>query len=81
MGSNEMTSEHRDPGGAAGRSGGGIARDARRLVPFPVPAERATYEAAVAATRARLGDDAFAAASAAGRALPLTQATAEALEP
>ncbi len=45
------------------------------------PAERATYEAAVAATRARLGDDAFAAASAAGRALPLTQATAEALEP
>jgi predicted ATPase/class 3 adenylate cyclase len=44
------------------------------------PAERAAYEAAVATTRARLGDEAFAAAWAEGRALPLRQAIADALE-
>jgi hypothetical protein len=43
------------------------------------PAERSTYEAAVAATRASLGDEAFSAACAAGRALPLEQAIAEGL--
>jgi hypothetical protein len=43
------------------------------------PAERGAYEAAVAAARAALGADAFAAAWAEGRALPLEQAVAEAL--
>ncbi len=43
------------------------------------PAERSTYEAAVAATRASLGDEAFSAVWAAGRALPLEQAIAEGL--
>jgi predicted ATPase/class 3 adenylate cyclase len=43
------------------------------------PAERGAYEAAVAAARATLGADAFAAAWAEGRALPLEQAVAEAL--
>jgi non-specific serine/threonine protein kinase len=37
------------------------------------PSERATYEAAVDATRAHLGADAFAAALAAGRAMPPEQ--------
>ncbi len=37
------------------------------------PSERATYEAAVAATRAELGEHAFAAATAAGRAMPPEQ--------
>jgi predicted ATPase/transcriptional regulator with XRE-family HTH domain len=44
------------------------------------PAARATYERAVALARAQLGDDAFAAAWAAGAALSLDQAIAEALE-
>ena len=43
------------------------------------PAERAPYERAVAAARARLGEEAFAAAWAAGRALSPTEAAAEAL--
>jgi predicted ATPase/class 3 adenylate cyclase len=43
------------------------------------PAERSIYDAAVAATRAGLGDEAFAAAWAAGRVLSLEQAIAEAL--
>jgi predicted ATPase/DNA-binding SARP family transcriptional activator len=44
------------------------------------PAARATYERALAAARAQLGDDAFAAAWAAGRAMTLDQAIAEALD-
>jgi predicted ATPase/class 3 adenylate cyclase len=43
------------------------------------PAERSTYEAAVAVTRSKLGEERFSAAWAAGRVLPLEQATAEAL--
>jgi predicted ATPase/transcriptional regulator with XRE-family HTH domain len=44
------------------------------------PASRATYERALAAARAQLGDDAFAAAWAAGQALTLEQAIAYALD-
>ena len=44
------------------------------------PAARATYERAMAVARAQLGDEAFAAAWAAGQALPLKQALAEALD-
>jgi hypothetical protein len=43
------------------------------------PEERLDYEHDVAALRTALGDDAFTAAWAAGRALPLEQAIAEAL--
>ena len=43
------------------------------------PAEQATYEAAVATTRAELGDHAFTAAMAAGRALPPEQVADAAL--
>ena len=43
------------------------------------PGSRATYERALAAARAQLGEEAFAAAWAAGRALTLEQAIAEAL--
>src|SRR6185503_2049136 len=46
----------------------------------PAPAARATYERALALARAQLGDDAFAAAWAAGAALSLEQAITEALE-
>jgi hypothetical protein len=46
--------------------------------PLPPP-ERATYDATVATARAALGEDTFAAAWAAGQALPLEQAIAEAL--
>jgi hypothetical protein len=45
----------------------------------PGPAARATYERAQALVRAQLGADAFAAAWAAGQALTLEQALAEAL--
>jgi hypothetical protein len=45
----------------------------------PRPAARATYERAVAAVRANLGDEAFAAAWAEGLAMTVEQAIAEAL--
>jgi predicted ATPase len=44
------------------------------------PAARATYERALATARAQLGDEAFAAAWAAGEAMTLEQAIAEALD-
>jgi tetratricopeptide (TPR) repeat protein len=47
----------------------------------PAPAARATYERAMASARAQLGEEAFAAAWAAGRVLTLEQAVAEALAP
>jgi tetratricopeptide (TPR) repeat protein len=47
----------------------------------PAPAARATYERALAAARAELGEEAFAAAWAAGGALTLEQAIDEALAP
>ena len=47
----------------------------------PAPATRATYERAMLAARAQLDDTTFAAAWAAGRALPLEQAITEALAP
>ena len=43
------------------------------------PASRATYESALAAAQAQLGNEAFAAAWAAGRALSIDEAVAEAL--
>jgi len=46
----------------------------------PAPATRATYERALAATRARLGEEAFVAAWQRGRALTVEQAIAEALD-
>jgi len=46
----------------------------------PAPAARATYERALAMARAQLDEAVFAAAWAAGRAMPLEQAIAEALE-
>jgi len=46
----------------------------------PPPAARATYERAMAAARAQLGEDAFAAAWKAGAALTLEQAIAEAMD-
>jgi tetratricopeptide (TPR) repeat protein len=46
----------------------------------PAPAARATYERAIASARAQLGEEAFAAAWAAGRAMTLEQAIAYALE-
>jgi predicted ATPase/Tfp pilus assembly protein PilF/DNA-binding XRE family transcriptional regulator len=49
-------------------------------VPLP-PAERAGYDSAVAALQRALGDDNFTTAWAAGAALPLEHAIAEALEP
>jgi hypothetical protein len=45
----------------------------------PAPAARATYERQFVLARAHLGDSAFAAAWAAGEALSLDQAIAEAL--
>jgi hypothetical protein len=45
----------------------------------PGPAARATYERALAVARAQLGEEGFAAAWAEGRAIPLEQAIAEAL--
>ncbi len=46
---------------------------------FLSPSERARYEAAVATTRAELGDRAFAAATAAGRAMPAEEIARAAL--
>ncbi len=45
----------------------------------PAPAARATYERVVTMARAQLGEDRFAAAWAAGQALPFNQAIADAL--
>ncbi len=57
----------------------GAAAALRDAIGAPLPPEdRADYERIVAAARAALGDDAFAAAWAAGRALSLDQAIAEA---
>jgi hypothetical protein len=57
------------------------AEAAREGLIFPiVPADHATQLERIAAARAGLGPEAFAAAWAAGRTLPLDQAIAEALE-
>jgi DNA-binding CsgD family transcriptional regulator/tetratricopeptide (TPR) repeat protein len=58
----------------------GAAESLRQTVGVPIPRMiRVGQERAVAAARARLGEETFAAAWAAGRALPIEQAVAEAL--
>jgi predicted ATPase/DNA-binding CsgD family transcriptional regulator len=59
----------------------GAAEAAREAIGAPVPRHHARSEQAVARARAGLGEPAFAAAWAAGRALPLAEAVAEALAP
>jgi hypothetical protein len=59
----------------------GVAEALRDAIGAPLePSERARYDQSVAAVRAALGGDAFAAAWAAGRAMPLEQALAYASE-
>jgi hypothetical protein len=58
----------------------GVAQALRARIGVPVaPVDRADYECNLAATRAALGETAFDAAWAAGQALPLDQAIAEAV--
>ena len=57
----------------------GAAEAAREAIGAPVPRHHARSDQAVARVRAGLGEPAFAAAWAAGRALPLAEAVAEAL--
>jgi non-specific serine/threonine protein kinase len=57
----------------------GAAEALREVVGAPVPRHHARYDRAVASVRADLGADAFAATWAAGRALPLADAVAEAM--
>src|SRR5262249_52408681 len=64
----------------AARLWGAAERLRQTLGCRPAPAARATYERAMAIARAQLGEDAFAAAWAAGRAMTLEQAIAYALE-
>jgi tetratricopeptide (TPR) repeat protein len=60
----------------------GAAETVRKAIGCrPAPAARATYEHAMAVARAQLGDDAFAAAWGAERALTLEQVITEALQP
>ncbi len=60
---------------------GGAAEVVRAAMAMPVqPEERASHDQMVQAVRAALGEEAFAAAWAEGRALPLEAAIAEALE-
>jgi hypothetical protein len=59
----------------------GAAAALREAICIPLPAyERVAYDREVRAARAALGEDAFAAAWAAGRALSLEEAAAPALE-
>ncbi len=60
---------------------GGAGEALREALGMPLaPAERSDYDWAVGAMRAALGEEAFAAAWAEGRALPLEEAVALALE-
>jgi DNA-binding NarL/FixJ family response regulator len=58
----------------------GAADALREAIGAPEPRQNARAQEAIAATRRGLGDDAFAAAWASGRALPLAEAVAEALQ-
>jgi predicted ATPase/transcriptional regulator with XRE-family HTH domain len=89
---NRDAAAHALQGLAAARAALGDARGAARLfgaaaalreaVGAPLaPADRAAHDRDLAATRAALDEAAFAAAWAAGQALPLDQAVAEALAP
>jgi non-specific serine/threonine protein kinase len=61
---------------------GGAAQALREVLGVPLPAEqRAGHDQAVQAMRAALGEEGFAAAWTAGRALPLEDAIAIALTP
>jgi len=64
----------------AGRLWGAAERLRQAIGCRSAPAARATYERAVAAARAQLGEEAFAAAWAEGRAMSLDQAIAYALD-
>jgi hypothetical protein len=64
----------------AARLWGGAERLRQVLGRRTAPAARATYERAMAVARAQIGEDAFAAAWAAGRAMSIEQASAYALE-
>ena len=74
-------------GGARGQAGRaarlyGAAAALREAIGVPLPpADRAVHDRGLAAARAGLGEAAFAIAWAAGQALPLEQAVADALEP
>jgi hypothetical protein len=60
----------------------GVAEALRRWIGVaPVPKDRAYNEPRIAAVRGRLGEEAFAAAWASGRAMSLDDAIADALEP
>jgi len=63
----------------AARLWGAAERLRQSLGCRPAPASRATYERAMAAACAALGEEAFAVAWAAGRAMTLEQAVVEAL--
>ena len=59
----------------------GVAQSLREAIGAPMPPkEREKYDLAIAAVRQALGEEAFSAAWAEGRALPLEQAIAQALE-
>jgi tetratricopeptide (TPR) repeat protein len=63
----------------AARLGGAAERLRQSIGCRPAPAARATYERALDVARAQLGEDAFAATWAEGRAMSLEQAIADAL--
>ena len=73
-----MTSAQGQPAWAARLWGAAAARRVALSTPLP-PIEHAHYERTVAAAQTALGEDAFAAAWAAGQTLPLEQAIAEAM--
>src|SRR5262245_15581222 len=62
-------------------AGAGAAAALREAIGVPLrPTDRAVHDRGLAAARAGLGEAAFAIAWAAGRAMPLEQAVADALE-
>src|SRR5262249_25616588 len=73
-----VASAQQRPGRAARLFGAAEALPDSRMSPLP-PVNRSSYERDVAAACAQIDEEAFEAAWAAGRALPLEQAIAEAL--
>ena len=74
-----LASAQRKPDKAA-RLGGAMEKQIPSIRLEMSPAERAEYDTAVAATRAALGEEAFAAAWAEGQAMTMEQAIEYALE-